>query len=168
MHMLINSIVYSKNEKDAILRAKDVFNSLIKEDIFDYFCLFNDNWASNRWGKLPLIANIKSNEGKKLVGNGFKNTLDYFKENITYIRNALNQHSDIELMNDSGFKRKAEYLAQNRGYSVYLYDDNGFPIITANHLKNVLTKWKCLYEDENKHSPYKYYEIYVVPADVHA
>lgn len=46
-------------------------------------------------------------------------------------------------------------------------DDDGGGITDSKHLKNVLEKWKTLYEDEEKENPYKNLKIFVVPCDVH-
>lgn len=40
-------------------------------------------------------------------------------------------------------------------------------ITDEDHPENVLTKWKCLYEDKGRENPHKEQKIYVVPADVH-
>lgn len=199
MHEVIRAIVYPHNEKEALDRARDIFENLCgrRGQPFDYFVLFDEDSpmsGKNRWGNLPVVARADSPEGRKLISDGMQYTRDEFMENMAQIREALLVLSDEELFTEelrpSSIAARAFDEATNRkkfsftylpgmikhfmyhageyiGPSIYLYDDNGSGIKTPEHLSGVLSKWKCLYEDQGKENPYKDLDIFVVPADVH-
>lgn len=174
MHRVIRAIVYAQNKDEALSKAKGVFEGLCEDRIFDYHTTFDTAGSSmsgrGRWGNITPIARVDSEKGKKLVDEGMEATKQEFLKNIKIIRAVLKKKTNTELFqNDYDkkmFRHRCYVLGQYRGYSVWLYDNDGTGIRTPSHLKNVLNKWACL-DKEGKENPYKGLNVYVVPADVH-
>lgn len=102
MHMVIRAIVYAHNEKEALDKARGIFENLCGQrgQLFDYFVLFDEDSpmsGKNRWGNLPAVARANSPEGKKLIDDGMQYTRDEFMRNMAQIREALLVLSDEEL-----------------------------------------------------------------------
>ena len=177
MHMVIRAIVYANDEEEAMERARDVFDSLCEDHIFDYYTTFDEDEPMSgraRWGDLPVVAKADSPEGITLIDGGMEATKKEFMNYISRIRRILDEYTDEELYeakydsfyNDIRFN--ARQLGQRRGTTIWLYDHEGAGITTPDHLKDVLSKWRRIYEDKGKENPYdKDKEIWVVPADVH-
>lgn len=160
---------------------------------FDYGTFFDEDKGSGfgkaRWGNLPPVVLADSKEGQKLIGDGMKYTKDTFLEKIKEVRGMIDFYSDEELfeeevidtkkkilnsLNDKKelydidfFKYLCSVLGEYSGSNIYLYGDEGSGIRNEKDLKNVLGKWKSLYEGEGKENPYKNKGIYVIPVDVH-
>lgn len=192
-HMVIRAIVYAKTDEEAIEKAREIFENHCGDyKSFDYYQMFGTEddtstvSGSARWGKLPTVALANSKEGKKLISDGMKYTKDEFMENAKFIKEMLKTHTLEELWDKKLNCPKCEkykkhplslkcgffrYMCNDipciAGSSVWVYDDDGEAIDEEEHLKNVLNKWKCLYEDEGKENPHKDDEIWVIPADVH-
>lgn len=192
MHMVIRAIVYAKTEKEALEKAKEVFDKLVEWKIFDYYVTFDGAGTAvsgrGRWGDLPAVADVTSKNGKQLIEDGMKFIKEDFMDNIKEIRKALKIFSDRELFEGKNMKDKTEikvaealdgdeYLYLLNLFRMYcdgiakedsyLFNDEGGSIDTPEHLKNALNKYKGIYEDDGKENPYKNMKIWVVPADVH-
>ncbi len=164
---------------------------------FDYGTFFDEESSvsgKSRWGNITPVCLADSKEGKKLINRGIKATKDNFMEMIKKIRKHLDFYSDEELFeeevkdtkkkiilsldddkednNELKWLRQFKYycycLGEYRGTNIWLYDNDGEGIQNTKHLKDVLNKWKCLYEDEGKENPSKNLNIYIIPIDVHS
>jgi hypothetical protein len=181
MHMVIRAIVYSKYKDGALDEARSVFEKLVDNgDPFDYYQMFDSEGTSvsgrGRWGKLTPVAKVDSKAGKKLIDEGMKYTRDRFNIAIKAIKEGIANYTENELFEDEKakvngmlgmFKYYCHVIGNYRGPSVYLYDNDGEGIRNKGNLKDVLSKWKCIYEDVGKENPYKDMSVWVVPADVH-
>lgn len=193
MHMVIRVIVYSENKKEALNKAKGILDNLCGEDkSFDYYTIFDDNKSKvsgpARWGNLHVVAEADSNEGKKLIDDGMKFTKDDFIRNIKKVRETITIFTDEELFEQKLIEDKSKVvnrlignmetdldmvkwycycIGQYKGPHVWMYDSGGEGIKDTAHLHNVLTKWKCVYEDKGKENPYKDMKIFIIPSDVH-
>lgn len=178
--MVIRAIVYAENKDKAQDKAETVFERLVEDTQFDYYVSFDKDGmgmsGKDRWVKLPAVAEATSRKGKKLIDEGMQFTKVAFTEAMKEIRFITEKYSDKDIFEekdkDSGnlggfFKHYVYRVGQYRGSSVWLYDSEGEGIKRPTHLKGVLEKWKCLYEDEGKENPYEKLKVYVVPADVH-
>jgi len=180
MHMVIRALVAAKDEQEALEKAREIFEDLVEQEVFDYFVTFDEDTpvaGRRRWGNLPVVAEYDSKEGKALVEEGMKYTWDEFKEHITEVRKILNEFTDRELFEETPKLEKAvkDKLMGNRetftkllmfsyhlkesarypGPSVFLYMEHGEPITNRTSLKRAI-EWL---RQRGK--------IYVVPADVH-
>ena len=178
MHTVITAIVYAKDRREALLRARGIFDRLVEDNVFDYYTLFNENRpasGTSRWDRLPVIAKADSRVGKQLLEDKWHATRRAFNEAITKVREGINNYTDDELFTDrvalGGMPGMFRYwclrIGRTEGPSVFLYDDDATGIQTEDHLTNALNKWHRLYEDEGKVNPNQNKEVWIVPADVH-
>lgn len=176
MHQIIRAIVYAKDQDEAVQEARKVFERLSDGgDPFDYFVLFNEDGngvaGSDRWGKIPAVVKADSPEGKRLIDEGMKYTMQEAERSLSRIRYALQKYSDEELLSSKELKDYDEgwldflyecyCLGMRVGYKVYLYDNDGEGVKDYKTLYNVLHKG-----EDNK--VYKDLDVWVVPADVHS
>lgn len=175
VHMVIRAIVYAKTRDGALDKAKAIFDGLIERGTFDYYTTFDDTTTKSsgraRWGRLPTCIKADNRKGKELIEQGMKFTKEEFMRNIKEVRKALNEETNERLFerktNDYFFKSRCHWIGMYEGSTIWLYDDNGCGIKDDEHLKNALSKWKCLNENKGKESPYKDLDVWVCPADVH-
>lgn len=163
MHMVIRAIVYAKSEEEALDNARSTFESLVNDNTFDYYQMFDDEGTpvsgKGRWGEIPAVALASSEEGKKLIEDAIKYTEDEFDYAFKGIKESIDKPR-AELMADFGsFRSWCYIIGQYNGSSVWLYDNDGCGIRCVETLGRVLNKWDS---DE-----YKDLNVYVVPADVH-
>lgn len=171
--MIIRAIVYAKDEGGALEEAERVFETLVENSTFDYYCMFRKTDAghmvsgSDRWGEITPVAKVTSKEGKKLIDEGMEYTKQEFVRGLNYIRDAVKDFTDEELFNDKkvqvhGMKGMFRYfchcVGQYVGSDIYLYDNDGSGIRSDNDLKNALEQYG---------HPKKDIKVYIVPADVH-
>jgi len=157
MHMIIQVIVYGKDKNEAETSANSVFNFLCGENFhpFDYFTIIPDE-------TVPAF----SVKGMKLIANTWKQQCKEFKNNLKKIRKKIFLPRK-RLMNDRLWRQTCECISPYQSSYNWLYDGDGEAISTREHLKDVLEKWKCIYESNGKENPYRNLNIYVVSADVH-
>lgn len=176
MHMVIRAIVYAPTREEGLSKAKSIFENMCGEGrVFDYFTSFDDDSSPvsgpKRWGKLPVIAEADSKEGKKLINQAMKYTFENFFEAMKLIKKNIRKFSDKELfeenVKDDMFRYRCYCVGEYRGPNIWLYDNDGEGIRNYGHLRNVLNKWKSVYKNEKKPNPYENDKIWVVPADVH-
>lgn len=176
MHMVIRTIVYASTKKEALSKAKEVFNGLCEnQNPFDYFTTFDEEntkvSGKARWGNLPVVAKVSSKGGQKLVEEGMKYTYEGFCESLNSIRRNIVKFTNTQLFEgtekDDMFRHRCHCIGKYRGGDIFLYDNDGEGIRSKRHLKDVLNKWNCLYEKQNKPNPYKNDDVWVIPADVH-
>lgn len=173
-HQIIRIIVYANTKKEALENAIKILEGLIKDgSLFDYYTLFNDNTAKAsgkaRWGNLPSAVRLMTKEGIGLVNEGMNATIRDFKKEINLIRKKLNEEKDDDILIGDGFFRfSCLEIGEYKGSCIWVYDNEGEGIRDIEHLKEVLTKWKEYHKGENKENPYKNFDIWVIPADVHS
>ncbi|WP_227357675.1 hypothetical protein [Haladaptatus salinisoli] len=162
MHQVIYALIEAPTEETALACAKAAFDRLVGADpdnaaIFDYYVLFDDERSSvagkARWGELPVVAPVDSDDGAQLLERGWKATKQEFERNLERVRTVVNEFSDNEFMHDKDLARHACYnLGAYRGPSLYLYTEFGDAIRNRDHLEHVLSADK---------------QVWIIPADVH-
>jgi len=179
MHILIRAIVYGKDKEEGLEQARSIFERLCEcQHPFDYYSMFDEEnfgkRAKDRWADLPAITLAKSKKGKELIREGMDLTKKFFMHYIKKVRKILDEcKNDEELFEqryiniDKDIRWNCYLLGENRGPFTYLYDNDGEGIKSPSHLKDVLNKWKSIYEGKGKSNPYKDKKIWVVPADMH-
>ncbi len=195
MHQIIRAIVYAKNKEEALEKAKEIFENLCGENgqPFDYFTTFDEEGSSvsgrGRWGTITPVTLATSKQGKKLIDDGMKYTKNKFMESIEKVRDTIKEFTNQELFEEeiqdtktkvvqrlsgdkggyglSMFRYFCGCVGEYRGSNIYLYDNDGEGIRKENHLKDVLSKWRGIYEDAGKKNPNKDLKIFLIPADVH-
>jgi hypothetical protein len=193
MHKVIRIIVFAKTSEEALTKAKELFEKELVPRPFDYGAFFDDNESTMsgkaRWGSLPAVARADSNEGKQLIQDGIDATKRDFQDNITCIREVLSLYSDEEIWHQEILDKNKKMLEvieeddkRNKLFNLrmfkhfcfklgdyydgWLYGNDGELINDEEHLKNVLDKWKTLYEAKKK-DPYKGLDVWVIPVDIH-
>lgn len=182
MHMVIRVIVGAADDEEALEQAKETLGTLVERGDFDYYTTFDMDGhgmaGKDRWGELPVVASIESEEGKKLFEDGFKYTEKNFKEAITKVRKLLQRYTDDEIFEEScvheevasklsgetegelGDLHMAHYFLASAGmrypWDTYLWSEEGEQIEKRHTLKYII-EW---HEKEKK-------KTFVVPADVH-
>ena len=84
MHTVIAAIVYAKDRREALLRARGIFDWLVEDNVFDYYTLFNENRPASgksRWGRLPVVAKADSRIGKRFIEDKWQATRSAFYDN---------------------------------------------------------------------------------------
>jgi len=169
--MVIRAIVYAKDEEEALDKAKEIFSDLVEQRYFDYFTTFDEDGCGisgrDRWGDLPVVAPADSEVGKKLIEEGMELTWQEFQESLHVIKKCTKEKTAEKLFEDMRFRYACYHIGAYKGADIWLYDDDGEGIQNRDHLNNVLTKWKVIYEDKGIENPYRDCNIWVVPADVH-
>lgn len=159
MHQVIRVIVYAHSEKEALFKGKEILETLCgngKE--FISYTTFDDKNATDsgmaRWGKLPIVARADSDNGRKLIDEGFQFTKNEFLRSIKEIRKFIQEKTNEELFEENGslFKERMYWIGRSKGANIWLYDSKGVGIRDTSHLNQALEK--------------KDFDIWVVPADV--
>jgi len=183
LHMLIAAIVRADNKTEAKKLAEEVFEDLVDANVFDYYTMFDDEWAKNRWGECPPVLKLESEEGKELLKRLLDATRDELFENLRVIRRLLQEYDDEDIWYGDNFdalpsdrkvlrvlkygqervdfENSIRYLrhcclhvGEYIGTSIFLYDWRSEGIRSLTELKGILEK-----EDKSK--------LWIVPADVH-
>jgi len=163
MHMIIRNIVYANSGSEAISKARNNMDSLCEGQYpFDYYDTF-DNGGTSYWGdRLQPVSDIHTAEGRKLVVDGWRNTLRDMRWHLQEIRKITENKSDLEIiqsLKDSHLQYHYKSVGDYRGSGVWMYDSDGEGIKSRSHLNNVLNKWDAKNLQDQK--------VFVVPADVH-
>jgi hypothetical protein len=199
MHQVIRLLVYSDTEENALSEAEGLLDNMcVDGKPFDYYTLFNDDKAvmsgKARWGDLPAVTQVQCDKFNTekcdtcsarfncytkdtmiLINEGMETTRRDFHETFEKVKEMINSQTEEELNEETGkdgwrFKFLCGELNNNQvGSNCYLYDQDGEAISNKRHLNDVLTKWKCIYEEGKppKTNPYKDLNIFCVPCDVH-
>ncbi|WP_440992355.1 hypothetical protein [Haloarchaeobius baliensis] len=162
MHMVIHALVEASTQDDALATGKTVFDRLVgavphANPVFDYYVTFDEDETSvagtARWGQLPVAAPVDSAAGEKLLERGWNATKEEFQRNLDRVKEALDEHSDEEIMRDADLARHAFHqVGAYDGPTVFLYDEHGSGIRHQGKLDRLL--------DESE-------DLWIVPADVH-
>jgi len=162
MHMVIYALVEASTHDDALACGKTVFDRLVGADphasaVFDYYVTFDENDTTvagkARWGDLPTAAPIDSDDGQDLVERGWEATKEEFERNLERVKEALDEHSDEEIMRDEDLARHAFHqVGAYDGPTIFLYNEYANGIRHREQLDRVL--------EESE-------DLWVVPADVH-
>jgi len=163
MHMIIRNIVYANSGSEAISKARNNMDNLCEGQYpFDYYDTF-DEGGTSYWGdKLQPVSEINTAEGRKLVVDGWRNTLRDMRYHLQEIRKITENKSDLEIiqsLKDSHLQYHYYSIGMYQGSVVWMYDSDGEGIKSRSHLNNVLNKWDAKNLQDQK--------VFVVPADVH-
>lgn len=162
MHQIIYALVEASTEDDALVKGKATFDRLVGAEleatpVFDYYMTF-DNDSSTvagkaRWGEMPVVAPVESDDGEALLERGWEATKDEFERNLDRVSELVEELTTDELMHNKGLARNACHnLGAYRGPSLFLYDESGSGIRHREQLDGVLDS------DE---------QLWILPADVH-
>ncbi|WP_257300565.1 hypothetical protein [Haloarchaeobius sp. FL176] len=162
MHMVIHALVEASTQEDALATGKTVFDRLVgavlhANPVFDYYVTFDEDGTTvsgtARWGQLPVAAPVDSAAGEKLLKRGWNATKEEFQRNLDRVKEALDEHSDEEIMRDTDLARHAFHqVGAYDGPTVFLYDEHASGIRHRDKLDRLL--------DESE-------DLWIVPADVH-
>ncbi|WP_458209884.1 hypothetical protein [Haladaptatus sp. NG-SE-30] len=161
MHQLIYALVEAPTKDDALARGNATFDRLVgagpEEAVFDYYVTFDEEGPTvagkARWGELPVVAPVDSNDGEALLTHGWTATRQEFERNLERVKEAVDKFSTDELMRDKNLARHTCYkLGAYRGPSLFLYDEFGTAIRHREQLDRVL-------DTDDR--------LWIVPADVH-
>ncbi|KAA9396352.1 hypothetical protein Har1130_18910 [Haloarcula sp. CBA1130] len=162
MHKIIYAIVEASTEDEAVTAGKQAFDHLVgvrphSSAVFDYYVTFDDETTSvagkARWGDRPTAAPIDSADGQELLDRGWEATKAEFERNLKRVKDALNEHSDEEIMRDKDLARHAfRQVGASRGSAIALYTEHGDGICDRTQLDRILGESDSLW---------------IVPADVH-
>ncbi|QFU84464.1 hypothetical protein [Natronorubrum aibiense] len=165
MHMIIYALVEASTAEEALSTGQTVFDRLVGAEpqscaVFDYYVTFDEEDTTvagkARWGDLPTAAPITSGEGEELLERAWETTKKEFQRNLNRVKQALEEHSDDEIMRNAGLARHAfKRVGASRGPSICLYDQHATGIRHRGHLDRLLKE-----NDESE-------TCWIVPADVH-
>ena len=163
MHMIIRNIVYANSGSEAISKARNNMDNLCEGQYpFDYYDTF-DNGGTSYWGdRLQPVSEISTAEGRKLVVDGWRNTLRDMRWHLQEIRRLTEYKTDLEIMlslKEDQLQYHYYSVGMYQGSGVWLYDSDGEGIKSRGHLNSVLNKWDAKNLQDQK--------VFVVPADVH-
>ena len=162
MHMVIYALVEASTREEALSTGKTVFDRLVGSvphagAVYDYYVTFDEDETTvagtARWGDLPVAATVESDDGQELLERGWEATKEEFQRNLNRVKEALDEHSDEEIMRDEDLARHAFHqVGAYDGPSVFLYDEHGSGIRHRGQLNRIL-------EESD--------DLWIVPADVH-
>ena len=157
MHSSIKILVYAKSEEEARGEAEQIIGERMTGNggHFDYVSVETVKLAS-------------SDEGKSAIALGMKWTKENFIEAIKEVRKRLKRYTNEQLyLEDKALDTRfyCHKAGEYAGRNVFIYDQDGEGIREPKHLKNVLTKWRCLGSKSNE---YDDKDIYVVETDAHS
>ncbi|EJN57290.1 hypothetical protein HSB1_42530 [Halogranum salarium B-1] len=124
MHQLIYALVEAPNRDDALASGNAAFDRLVGAGpdtaaVFDYYVTFDDETTSvagkARWGELPVVAPVDSDEGLELLERGWNATIEEFERNLERVRTAVEEFTTEALMRD---KELARTPATTSGHTV--------------------------------------------------
>jgi hypothetical protein len=106
-------------------------------------CLYKATVAGKaRWGKMPVVAPVESDDGEVLLERGWEATQDEFERNL----DRVSELSTEELMHNKGLARHTCHnLGVHRGPSLFLYDESGLGIRHREQLDSVLNSSEQLW-----------------------
>jgi hypothetical protein len=181
MHMVIRAIVYARTRRGALAEARRIFDRLTDgSSRFDWYVTFDEDGKGHtgrdRWGRLPVAARADTEQGKRLIDEGWRLTRNASREALAAVRGALQNFSDAELLVEEDlaldtpkgmFRFACARLGEAAGSGHWLYDCDGVAIHTDAHLADALDKWRSLVESEGNEDSYRGLGVWVVPADIH-
>lgn len=179
-HQIISAIVKAENETEALEKGKEIFENLCGEgNPFDYYTTFEGEGTvvsgKGRFGDVPAVMNVDSEEGKKWIDKFMGITKKEFNDNLQKIRKVLEHYSDDDIFEgevQSDTSKVVEKLCKTKdidlysaryfmyccgrysGYNIWLYNDEGEGIRNKRDLGYMVDG-----NDKNK---------YIIPADVHS
>ncbi|QLC35550.1 hypothetical protein EFA46_015065 (plasmid) [Halarchaeum sp. CBA1220] len=162
MHMLIYALVEASTRDEALAAGRSAFDRLVgvapdANAVFDYYVTFDEADVTGagkaRWGERPAAAPIESDAGEDLLEAGWEATIEAFEQNLTAVREGLDELNDEAIMRDEDLVRHACHnLGTYRGPSVVLYDEHGQGVRDRDRLKRILDGVES---------------CWIVPVDVH-
>ena len=178
MHTIIAALVYAKDQNEARLRARGVFEKLVRECAFDDCTLLDErtmNVLPANWRKYPMVVKATSREGKQFIQDRLQATRRRFAWALGKVREAVTHYTDDDLCAGTddfgGVKQMFRYyclvIGRTHGPDVFLYDHEAEGICTKDHLANVLNKWSVLYGTEEEENPFQHLDVWVVSGFTH-
>ena len=162
MHMLIYALVDAPDRDSAFATGRITFDRLVGAEpnaaaVFDYYVTFDEQDTTvagpARWGDLPTVARVDSDDGETLLERAWETTEAEFERNLNRVKEALEEYSDEAIMRDEDLARHAFHqVGAYDGPSIPLYDEYARGIRHRDRLDRIL--------DE-------YNGCWIVPADVH-
>ena len=102
---------------------------------------------------MPTAAPVDSDDGQDLLERGWEATKEEFERNLDRVKEAIDKHSDEEIMRDEDLARHAcHQVGAYKGPTIFLYTEDATGIRHRGQLDQLLA------ESE---------ELWIVPADVH-
>ena len=149
MHMIIRNIGYAPSKQEALDKAESNMYYMIGDDgnaPFDYYTTFNTG-ASSYWGdKYKPVSTIKSKEGRKLVCDGWKSTLEEMRRHVKAVKKHFTGKSPIDFLASNDLQHHLSQLGEYRGSSCWLYGDDGEGIKKRRHLGLILEQTSILHQ----------------------
>ncbi len=172
MHTLSYCLVYARDEEEALDRARAIWDDLEHRGMLCAF--FDEDYARDRWGNIPIVMPAESKEAKKRISEAMEATKAEFVESLGKIRKMLSKWIllkgwALEEIFEKGDVDRLKMECRSIGSHEivrYLYDNDGSWIENPKQLESVMSKYKCLYEDKGKENPYVDDKIWLVPVDV--
>lgn len=173
--MVIRGLVHGKSPADAVATAKqEVFRPLVARGTFDYYVPFDADGrgvaGSDRWGDYPVVARADTDDGRNLIEDGWRYTVQEYKDSFDTVEEFLDNHERTAFWEDGDVHRQYHYafhkIGEYEGPHTYLYDEAGQGIRDHGHLQMIENAYEDLI-DETMDNPYRDQDLYVVPADVH-
>jgi hypothetical protein len=164
MHKLIRIIVYAKSINEAKDKAIKVMEESLSSEVygqFDWYVMHGKGTGA-RWGPLNEAYKAESVRGKRLIDEAMKLTRTEFNKDVDKLREII-KDSIENLFNNDMFRFYCGEM--NVDHTFWLFDQDGEPIYTEDHLMRCLNKWQDVYKDED--NPFEDLNIYVVPIDAH-
>ena len=162
MHIIVYALVDAPSRNSALSAGCITFDRLVGADpnvaaVFDYYVTFDEEDTTvagqARWGDLPVVARVDSDDGERLLDRAWEATEAEFERNLSRVKEALENHSDEAIMRDEDLARHAFHqVGAYDGPSIPLYDEYARGIRHRDWLDRLL--------DE-------YDDCWIVPADVH-
>jgi len=176
MHMVVRVLVFAKDAEEAVKIAGDALYSMCGDGMpFDYYNLFDNEAASERWGELPVVMRVCNKMGTKrcdncpdrfkcytdrqaydLLEEGIQASEREFYRYLTDLRKCFYKKDKKKLIDDGHFRYLCYKLGEYGGSSIYLYNEEGEGIRSRKELEDILVHADR--EDEI---------LYIIPADVH-
>ena len=179
-HQIISAIVEAQDEKEALENGKEIFENLCGEGKpFDYYTTFEGEGTvvsgKDRWGGVPAVIKVDSDEGKKWIDKFMDITKNEFSDNLQRIRKVLEHYSDDDIFEgevQSDTSKVVDKLCKTKdidlhsvrysmyccgmynGYCIWLYNNDGEGIRNQRDLKWAL-------ENNGKSN-------WIIPVDVHS
>ena len=162
MHMIVYTLVDAPSRDSALSAGRITFDRLVGADpnvaaVFDYYVTFDEEDTTvagpARWGDLPVVARVDSDDGERLLDRAWDATEAEFERNLNRVKEALENHTDEAIMRNEDLTRHAFHqVGAYDGPSIPLYDEYARGIRHRDRLDRILDD---------------YDDCWIVPADVH-
>jgi len=184
VHMLLRILVVAEDRSSALEKGKQVGERLSEGpnhlSEFDYYKALDHEpgkhsvAGADRWGHdIPAVAKAQSEEGQKLIKEGWEETKKWFDRGIEKARLVIEHLSDEEIREEDFDELPEDVqdevgsphevrdcfsrITDHHSYYNYLFNEHGNPIRNRTQLENL----KSSVEDAGEK------DLWVIPLDVH-